>query len=262
MKHLTKTILNEIISTCPIFTTAEASAAAGSTTESAVRALRNMEETGLVTRLTKGVWGVTSHPDFSPYAVVPYLLARSREADDREPEISVGWDAPIDLEATTEIGYTGYVSFISALHLHGMLSQIPREIHVAVITQRRSVKTPVAAYVFHQIARDLFGGAAAGDRWGRFAIATPAKAVVDTLYLSTKRGKQFGHLPEIELPYARTDSPDVVNALEPEVRMRRLSVEVSDIIARIRSARVRSALSRRWYELRAAMERDIFSERD
>lgn len=67
------------------------------TTEAIVR------ERGALTRLTRGVWANTSHPDFHPLVCVPKLLGREQ----------------------------GYVSFLTALHLRGVISQIPRTIQVA-----------------------------------------------------------------------------------------------------------------------------------
>lgn len=58
------------------------------------------------------------------------------------------WSTPIDVAAANlDASRAGYVSFVSALHLHGMLSQIPREIHVAVPQQRRALDSPVARCV-------------------------------------------------------------------------------------------------------------------
>ena len=173
-------------------------------------ALSRLERTHLVTRIVRGVWADTRHPRFSPYIVVPYLLTVEKG------------------------GVTCYVSFASALSLHGMISQIPGAIHVAVRDQHRPVATPVGEYRFHRIDRTLFDGYTAGDPYGRFELATPAKALFDTLYLATRRGRRFAHLPEVELPRSVTD-----------VAMQRW-------VARISSASLRTAVNTRWQALRAA----------
>jgi hypothetical protein len=45
----------------------------------------------------------------------------------------------------------------------------------------------------------------AGFDWhasGQFLVATPEKAVVNCLYICGRRGKRFGFLPELELPWS------------------------------------------------------------
>ncbi len=55
-------------------------------------------------------------------------------------------------------------------------------------------------YGFHQIQPDLFNGFEPHRETGNFDIATPEKALFDTLYLSTRKGRRFSHRPEVELP--------------------------------------------------------------
>jgi len=60
-------------------------------------------------------------------------------------------------------------------------------------------KTSVVTYSFHRIHPRLFAGF---DWYGKrqdFLVATPEKAVVDSFYLSSRRGKRFGSFPEIDL---------------------------------------------------------------
>ena len=109
MTLIAPVVLRDVIPRSPVFTTGDVVAATGATPDTTSRALSRLAQRGLITRLVPGLWGATQHPDFSPYAVVPFLLARAANG---------GRDAP-----------EGYVSFISALHLHGMLSQIPGAIH-------------------------------------------------------------------------------------------------------------------------------------
>jgi predicted transcriptional regulator of viral defense system len=207
------TVLRDVIPRSPVFTTGDVVAATGATPDIASRALSRLARRGLITRLVRGLWGATQHPDFSPYAVVPFLLARAANR---------GRDAP-----------QGYVSFISALHLHGMLSQIPGAIHVAVSEQRAAMRTPAGEYRFHRLQPELLGGHQAGDPYGRFELATPTKAIFDTLYLSARRGRQFGRLPELELPRTVTDR------------------EMQQWIQRIGSDPLRAAVGQRWAQLRA-----------
>ena len=171
------------------------------------------------------------------------------------------WSAAIDdASLNAESARAGYVSFLSALHLHGMLSQIPREIHVAVPHQRRPLSTPVARFVFHRRTSALAPATMPGDRWGRFALATPAQALVDTMYVSAHRGRQFSHLPEIELPSTMTGSRAMKRPGSPSAQMTRLFGEVDSLIAGIRRPKAREAVTARWSALQASIRRVVDSD--
>ncbi len=173
MTSVGRAIWTEMLLTSPVFTTAEVAEAAGVRPSNASRDLARLEEEGMVTRVRRGLWAIPNHPDFSPYAVVPRLFSGDEE---------------------------GYVSLVSALDLHGMIDRIPRVIHVMATTQRADLVTPVGHYGFHQIQSDLYDGFGPYRGTGNFDIATPEKALFDTLYLSTRKGQRFSHLPELELP--------------------------------------------------------------
>jgi hypothetical protein len=170
----------------------------------ASRELRNLQVHGVVTRVRRGLWAVLIHPDFSPYAVVPHLFSESE---------------------------SGYVSLLSALNLHGMIEQIPNVVHIVTTSQRPVLKTPVATYGFYRIEQALFGGFKAYRRTGTFDIATAEKAVFDTLYFSSRKGRRFAFLPEVELPAGFS------------------SREVEGWIRQIRHAPLRTAVQRRWVQL-------------
>lgn len=173
MNKVASVIWNELLPYSAVFSTAEVAERTGITLSNASRDLASLEAEGMVTRIRRGLWAVSSHPDFSPYAVVPYLFAERPG---------------------------GYVSLLSALNLHGMIDQIPRVVHVVTTSQRPVLDTPVAAYEFYRIHKELFGGFKLYRRTGSFDIATAEKAVFDTLYFSTRRGRRFAFLPEVELP--------------------------------------------------------------
>lgn len=136
---IASTILAHLERTDVVFTTARAAQFGDTSVQSAVRVLQGMARSGLVTRVTRGVWAITHHPDFSPYAVLPFILGTQQ--DGHHSSRDEPWSAPIDdVAANHHASRAGYVSFVSALHLHGMLSQIPREIHVAVPKQRRQLR--------------------------------------------------------------------------------------------------------------------------
>ncbi len=166
--------LHDVVLREPLFTSADVAAATGATGPEVSRLLARLDAQGTVTKVMRGLWAGPWHPMFSPYLVVGHL------AD--------VWQAP------------AYVTGTTALHLHGILSQIPREIHVATRDQHAPLDTRVGHYVFHRLDPDLLGGDRPGDRWGRFQLATPEKALFDLLYLGLHQGRRWSDLPELELP--------------------------------------------------------------
>ena len=256
MTPLTSSILAQLERNDVVFTTRRAAQFGDTSVQSAARVLQDMAGNGLVTRVTRGVWAVTHHPDFSPYAVLPFLLGTPET--DLSSTREESWSAAIDdASVNARAGRAGYVSFVSALHLHGMLAQIPREIHVAVPQQRRPLHTPVARYVFHRRMSPQAPATMPGDRWGRFALATPAQALVDTMYVSAHRGRQFAHLPEVELPSAMAWSRSQGRRGSQSVQMARLFGEVDALIAGIRRPKTREAVVARWSLLQESIRRAV-----
>lgn len=155
----------------PVFTTREIAALAETSLSSASQTLSRLQKQGLVTRAARGVWCVTADPRFTPFLLVPYLSG----------------------------GHRAYVSFFSALHLHGLIAQIPQIVYAATTAHTRRRRTPLGAFSYHRIHPAFF----AGFDWYRggrsFLIAAPEKALVDCLYLSSRKGRRFGRFPEIEL---------------------------------------------------------------
>jgi len=205
MKKVQEAIWMHLLPVSPAFTTAQAADAADVRPANASRDLGQMAERGLVTHVRRGLWAVPSHPEFSPYAVVPHLFDEDEAA---------------------------YVSLLSALSLHGMIDQIPRTVHVVTRDTRHRLSTPIAQYEFHKIQSKLFGGFRPYPRTGAFMLAQPEKALFDTLYFSTRKGRRFSRLPEVELPVD----------FEPE--------ELEGWIGMIAYGRIASAVRTRWVELR------------
>jgi predicted transcriptional regulator of viral defense system len=153
----------------PVVTTDEASLALGVSRSAASHTLRRLEQTGLVQRVRHGLWAVD--PPVEPLLLPEYLTA------------------PLP----------SYVSFQSALFLHGMISQIPEVIYVASLAQTRRVKTRLGTFSIHRVAPGFFGGyETVGESDVRLAV--PEKALLDTLYLVPARSRLFARLPEVELP--------------------------------------------------------------
>lgn len=175
MSSIATQLQTGILRHSPVFSTGEAQHAASVSTAIMSRALGSMADNRLIVRVRRGVWANPQHPDFSPYALIPFLVGEATEPHERP-----------------------FVSFVSALHQHGCLSQIPGGIHVAVPRQRAPITTPVGRFLFHVLVPELMDGYVAGDPYETYWIATPEKALVDTLYLSTRRGRAFRYLPELE----------------------------------------------------------------
>jgi len=154
-----------------VFTTRQIAALRGSSLSTTSQALGRMEHQGLVRRVTRGVWCIPDNARFSPYSLVPLLAG----------------------------GHRAYVSLISALHLHGLIEQIPQIVFAVTTGHTRVRKTSVGTYSYHRIHPHLFAGF---DWYGKgqdFLVATPEKALVDSFYLSSRKGKRFGSFPEIDL---------------------------------------------------------------
>lgn len=155
-----------------IFTTREFANGAGISMSAAAKRLSRLSDKKFLTRITKGVWGNTSHPYFHPLSCVPYLLGKEQ----------------------------GYVSFLTALHLHGVVSQIPKSIQVATTGRGRVLDSPIGRYEFFQIKPELMKQ---GAEWSEtqlpYLVATPEKALLDTLYLSTRKNRRFARMPEVDV---------------------------------------------------------------
>ena len=150
-----------------IIETREAAVRLGVSISRASQLLHSLEESGLVRRLRRGMWVL--RPDVDPFTIPPYLTAP----------------------------FPAYVSFWSALARHGMIEQVPRQIFVASLDRTRRVTTALGTYSIHHLAPELFDGYQGSEEVGY--LATPEKALFDTVYLRAPRGGQI-LLPELELP--------------------------------------------------------------
>lgn len=75
MNRVSRVIWNDLLPRSPLFSTAAVAELAGIGLPVASRDLGKLEREGVITRITRGLWAVPTHPDFSPYAVVPHLFA-------------------------------------------------------------------------------------------------------------------------------------------------------------------------------------------
>jgi predicted transcriptional regulator of viral defense system len=153
----------------PVITTGDAALALGAERTAATHTLRRLSTAGVLPRIRHGLWAVD--PNLDPLLLPEYLTAP----------------------------FPSYVSLQSALFFHGMVSQIPTVIYVASLAQTRTVRTALGTYSIHRLAPRFFGGYETVPPTG-VHLATPEKALLDTLYLAPARSRLFAHLPEIELP--------------------------------------------------------------
>jgi len=156
-----------------IFTTRDYANYANLSVSAASKKLTRLKHKKLLTHVTKGVWANTENPYFHPISCVPYLLNKEQ----------------------------GYVSFLTALHFHGLLSQIPKTIQVATTGHSRTLDSSVAHYEFIQLKPELMQqGIAWSETRLPYSLATPEKALIDVIYIATRKNKRFIRLPELMLP--------------------------------------------------------------
>ena len=155
-----------------LFTTRSFAFATGERLDSASRWLGRLSRRNALIRVTRGVWAQPGHPAFTPYAATGLLLGNEH----------------------------GYVSFISALHRHGLLSQIPGAIHVATTGHGRKLDSPVGRFEFLQLRPSMMAeGIEMSETEPPYAIATAEKALLDAFYIATRRGNRYQRLPELDL---------------------------------------------------------------
>ena len=156
----------------PVFTTHELCVHSGKSPSNVVQSLKFLEREDVLTKVCRGIWLEAGAAKVSPYTLIPYLTPAHR----------------------------AYVSFVSALHLHGIIGQIPQVVTLASTAHSRTIKTKLGVFDIHQISPSFFGGFRWYKEEGDFLIAEPEKALIDSLYLSTRRKKQFRYFPELRFP--------------------------------------------------------------
>ncbi len=155
----------------PVFTARELSAVSGKSPSTVSQGLAFLGRQGLVVKVAHGVWAAGGAMP-SPYAVIGQILPRQR----------------------------AYVSFTSALHLHGIIEQIPQSVTLASVAHSGEIKTAAGVFAVHHLAPSFFTGFAMRGGAGGFLLAEPEKALVDCLYVSAFRKRQFSHFPELRFP--------------------------------------------------------------
>jgi len=150
----------------------EVATAWGTSASATYHALADLEADCLVRRLRRGVWAVPTQ-----------------------------WGRIIDaLEVLPVLTrpYPSYGSLWTALATHGLIDQIPRSFYAVSLDRARVISTSIGEFQVHAIHPDLFGGMV-GESGSRAGMATPEKALFDTVYLLTVHRLKRLSLPEITL---------------------------------------------------------------
>ncbi len=98
-------------------------------------------------------------------------------------QVKRGWLAKAGttpLEIACQISYPCYVSFHSALHVHGLTTQIPKVVQLAVCRKARKYEFPGGKTREYRLKRHLFTGFEVKQG---IPIAAPEKAFADCLRL-------------------------------------------------------------------------------
>jgi predicted transcriptional regulator of viral defense system len=151
-----------------VIETADAAAALQQSISAATKTLSRLASVGLVSAVRHGTWWIDGEVD--PYRLPPFLTA------------------PLE----------SYVSLQTALHLHGLVEQIPEVIYAASLARTQRIVTRAGTFSIHHLAPEVFGGYEESERGVK--LATPEKALFDVAYLSAGRSRIFTALPELELP--------------------------------------------------------------
>jgi len=187
----------------PIFTTREISDMSGRSMSAVTQSLGYLAWHNVVKKLYRGLWMEVTDRLISQYMLIPHLFKSGRV----------------------------YVSFLSALHLHGIIGQIPQTVTIASTSHSRVIKTAAGTFVVHQISPGFFSGFDWYKGSGNFLVAEKEKALADCLYLFTRKKKQYGYFPELDLhsPFSAKKAREWVQKI-PDIKARTSALEKLDEI--------------------------------
>jgi predicted transcriptional regulator of viral defense system len=153
----------------PTFSTKEAGEVLGVSPNYTAAILSRLAKKETVVRLARGKW------------------AYSRSAD------------PLLFPSILVHPMMAYVSLYSALYYHGMIEQIPSTVFAVTNGKTNVFATPLGKISLHSINPALFTDY---DYYGKndIPMATPEKALFDTLYFMPAKSNLFKQLTEVELP--------------------------------------------------------------
>src|SRR3989338_4185883 len=136
----------------------------------ASRQLKKISTQKTIEMVSRGIWAQVQHPFYSVYGATPYILGNEQ----------------------------GYISFLTALHRHDVISQIPSVIQIATTGHGRSLSSAIADFELLHIQPGLMqSGIEVHAGKLVYNMATAEKALFYTLYISSRRGKRFSKFPEL-----------------------------------------------------------------
>ncbi len=154
-----------------------------------------------IEKVTRGIWANTDHPYYNPFGAVPYLLGKEQ----------------------------GYVSFLTALHQHEIISQIPRKIQIATTGHSRTLISPIGYFEFIHLNPSMM---TKGIEWTNhktpYLIAAPEKAILDTLYISIHKGKRFTSLPELD--FENIDLKSLKSLIQRSIKNKRIKKAIENLL--------------------------------
>ena len=176
----------------PVVRTSDAAAALGLSTSAASQTLRRLSDAELVRPVRHGLWWVEGEID--PYRLPEHLTS------------------PMP----------SYLSLQTALHVHGLIEQIPVVVYAASLARTQRIVTRAGTFSIHHLAPEVYGGFE--ETRSGVLLATAEKALFDVAYLSGGRTRSFTSLPELELPprFRRAELKRWVERI-PSVRGRTLT---------------------------------------
>ena len=187
----------------PVFSTRQFAFLCGRSMSAASRKLARLEAQDVVVKITRGIWCQPSHARFSPNQVSSLLLGNER----------------------------GYISFLSALHLQGAIAQIPAAIQIATSGHGRVQSTQVGRYELYQVQPAMMrDGFEASETYPPYLIACAEKSLLDTLYISTRKGRRFASLPELDA--AAFDWDRLATLFDAEAYSISISSAIKSLLAR------------------------------
>lgn len=118
--------------------------------------------------------------------------------------------------------FASYVSLQTALYQHDMIMQVPAVTYAVTVARTKRFTTALGEVSLHHIDPSFFFGYDVDPKTG-IAMATPEKALLDFLYLSSTKSHLFGTLPELELPktFSRKKAKELLERI-PAVQRRSL----------------------------------------
>jgi predicted transcriptional regulator of viral defense system len=155
-----------------IFATHEIHAVSGKSLSATVQGLNYLERQGILVKIRRGLWMEKGAEPQSPYQIIPFLVPHHR----------------------------AYLSLLSALHLYGIVSQIPQTTMLSSTAHSQTIRTALGTFAIHRIAPEFFFDFDWYKKTGAFLVASPEKALLDCLYLSGTKARRFTDFPELEFP--------------------------------------------------------------